>query len=142
MSLQEAVDFFDRYNAVFDRLDGDAVAALWHTPSGIRSSEAMTWWPEREPMRANMHALCDVYRNAGYAKARHQITTHVPMGADAAFVNVAWTLERADGSVLQRFCTSYNLQRFASEAGAPVKVVHCTAYQENIQALKSHAVND
>jgi hypothetical protein len=139
MSLQEVTTFFERYNTAFDALDAEAVTTLWYTPSGIRSGECMTWWSEREPMHANMSALCEVYRKAGYARAKHTIESHVPLGKDGAFVNVAWALERADGAELQRFHTGYNLQRFVSEPHQPIRVVHCTAFEENINELKSHA---
>jgi hypothetical protein len=45
MSQQEVIQFFKQYNAAFDSLDGDAVAALWHVPSGIVDSRTVTWWP-------------------------------------------------------------------------------------------------
>jgi hypothetical protein len=141
MGLQEVTAFFESYNAAFDRLDADAVTALWHTPSGIRLGERMTWWAEREPMHANMVALCELYRKAGYARARHAIESHVPLGKDGAFVNVAWVLERSDGSELQRFHTGYNLQRFADDSGQAIRVVHCTAFEENINQLKDHATH-
>jgi hypothetical protein len=132
MSLQEVTGFFTRYNTAFDALDGDAVAALWHTPSGIHSGENITWWAERAPMQANMQALCDVYRKAGYARATHRVADHVALGADGAFANVAWTIENAQGHVLQSFRTGYHLQRFA---GGAIRVVMCSAYEENLKNL-------
>ena len=45
------------------------------------------------------------------------------------------TVYRADGSVLQRFCTGYNLARMPQGP----RVVLCTAYQENISEMKQHA---
>ena len=39
MSLQEVEQFFQRYEAAFNALDGDAVADLWHSPSGIALDE-------------------------------------------------------------------------------------------------------
>jgi hypothetical protein len=141
LSLQEISEFFTRYNAAFDALDGDAVAALWHSPSGIRAGEALTWWAESEPMRANMVALCDVYRQAGYVRALHRVTEYVALGANAAFVNVAWTIEGKGGRVLQSFHTGYQLQCFMSEAGQPIRVVHCTAYEENLNEIKANAAH-
>ena len=35
MGHAEVQAFFDAYREAFKRLDGDAVAELWHTPSGI-----------------------------------------------------------------------------------------------------------
>jgi hypothetical protein len=141
MRLQEVEQFFQEYNAAFDALDGDAVAAMWHDTSGICAGETITWWPAREPMRENMRELCEVYQQAGYVRAAHQITGYVPMGADAAFVNVAWTIEGTQGRVLQSFNTGYNLQRFAGNARAAIRVVLCTAYEENLNKLKEHAAH-
>ncbi|MGL4576458.1 MAG: hypothetical protein ACRCV9_16860 [Burkholderiaceae bacterium] len=141
MSLQEVSEFFVRYNAAFDALDCDAVARLWHDASGIRSGEQTTWWPVREPMQENMRQLCEVYRQAGYVRATHRITGHVSMGADAAFVNVAWTIEGQHGRVIQSFNTGYNLQRFASEPARSIRVVLCTAYEENLSEIRANAAH-
>ncbi|MFM2399316.1 MAG: hypothetical protein RL341_1473 [Pseudomonadota bacterium] len=141
MNLQEVREFFSIYNAAFDALNGEAVAALWHSPSGIRAGEDMTWWSEHAPMRRNTVALCALYRQAGYVRATHRITDHVAMGQDAAFVNVAWTIEGEGGGVLQSFSTGYNLQRFAGEAAPSIRVVLCTAYEEDLNEIKSNAAH-
>jgi hypothetical protein len=135
MSQQEVIQFFKQYNAAFDTLDGDAVAALWHVPSGIVDSRTVTWWPERALIVANMHALCNVYRKAGYQRAVHQIQDLIVLGRNDAFVNVAWTIEDGDETVLQSFCTGYNLRRCTQEPGQPIHVVLCTAYEEQISKL-------
>jgi hypothetical protein len=135
MSQQEAIEFFKTYNAAFDALDGSAVAAFWHTPSGIADNRSVTWWPERAPMLANMLALCDVYRKAGYRRAVHRIEDFVPMGQNDAFANVAWMIEGEGGAVLQSFRTGYNLRRCTQEPGQPVRVVLCTAYEEELNKL-------
>ena len=36
ISREEVADFFDRCRAAFDRLDGNAVADLWHVPCAIQ----------------------------------------------------------------------------------------------------------
>ena len=57
MSHAEVQAFFEAYRDAFNRLDGDAVADLWHTPSTITSTEAeaasakLTLWSDEEPMR-------------------------------------------------------------------------------------------
>lgn len=141
MNLDETQAFFEAYRDAFNRLDGDAVAELWHTPSGIvhtRDGEAhatLTQWVEEAPMRANHRALCELYRSNGYHQADFEMVAHTPLGADGAFANVRWTLTRADGSVLQRFCTGYNLARTPQGP----RVVLCTAYQENISEMKRNA---
>ena len=140
MSLTETHAFFSRYRDAFNALDGDAVADLWHAGgSGIADSQGgcgrLTWWPHDAPMRANHHALCDVYRQAGYGRADFEIDHFVPLGADHAFARVQWTITRADGSLLQRFGTGYQLQRTA----AGPRVLLCTAYQEDLQEMTRHA---
>lgn len=141
MTIEETKAFFEAYRNAFNRLDGDAVAELWHTPSGMvhtRDGEAyatLTQWTDDSPMRANHRALCELYRGSDYHRADFEVVAHTPLGADSAFANLRWTLTRPDGSVLQRFCTGYNLARTLHGP----RVVLCTAYQENISELKRHA---
>ena len=133
MSREEVAQFFDGYRSRFDWLDGDAVAECWHVPSGITyavkdgADAALTWWADDAPMRKNMTALCDLYRNSGYDHAAYEIETFVPMGARHAFALLHWTLTGKDGSVLQSFRTGYNLMRTASGP----RVVLVTQFEEN-----------
>jgi hypothetical protein len=137
MSRAQVQAFFEAYRDAFNRLDGDAVADLWHGASGIADSRdacgRVTWWPEDTPMRANHHALCDHYRQAGYGHADFELLAHEPMGADHAFARVRWTLHRTDGALLQRFATGYQLMRTVDGP----KVLLCTAYEEDLQEMKS-----
>jgi len=141
MSLREVLAFFRRYRAVFDRLDGDAVADLWHTPSHIAGSAPgaaharVTHWVDDAPMRANMRALCAHYRDAGVHRADFELQGHLPLGRDQSFAQLRWTLTRRDGSVLQRFGTGYHLVR--GEQG--VRVLAAAAYQENLRQTKGAA---
>ncbi len=140
MSHTETHAFFTRYRDAFNALDGDAVADLWHAAgSGIADSHGgagrLTWWPDDAPMRANHRALCTVYRQAGYGRADFAIDQFVPLGADHAFARVQWTITRADGSLLQRFGTGYQLQRTA----AGPRVLLCTAFEEDPQEMTRHA---
>jgi len=138
MSRREVLAFFRRYRAVFDRLDGDAVADLWLTPSGIADSAAgaaharVTHWHDGASMRENMRALCALYRDAGYHRADFELLGHLPLGRDQSFAQLRWTLTRRDGSVLQRFGTGYHLVR--GEQG--VRVLMAAAYQENLREMK------
>ena len=141
MSRREILTFFRRYRAAFDRLDGDAVAALWHTPSAIADTAPdsaharVTAWADDAPMRDNMRALCALYRDSGYHRAEFELAAHLPLGRDQSFVQLNWTLARRDGSVLQRFATGYHLVR--GEDG--VRVLTAAAYEENIGKMKRGA---
>ena len=139
MSHAEVQAFFETYRDAFNRLDGDAVADLWHMPSGItNSTEAaaqLTWWGEDKPMRANHRALCDLYRGSGYQRAEFEIVDCVRLGADHTFANLHWRLWRDDGSLLQDFHAGYNLLRSATGP----KVLLVTAYEEDIARMKRHA---
>jgi hypothetical protein len=138
MSRRETLAFFRRYRTAFNRLDGDAVAALWHTPSSIADSAAdgtharVTHWHGEAPMRDNMRALCSGYRAAGYHRAEFELLGHLPLGRDQSFAQLRWTLKRRDGSTLQRFGTGYHLVRSADG----VRVLAAAAYQENIRQMK------
>ena len=139
MSLQEATQFFTHYRDAFNRLDGDAVADLWHSSSGIADSSngrgRLTWWPDDAPMRANHRALCELYRHNGYDHARFDIVDHLPLGSQHCVCRLHWTLNRADDSVLQQFHTAYHLMRTANGP----KVLLATAYEEDISEMKRHA---
>jgi hypothetical protein len=135
MRRAEIETFFTHYRDAFNRLDGDAVADLWHVPSGITDGRAVTWWSEDAPMRNNHRALCAVYAAADYARADFEILHAHAMGADDAFVHVDWTLQRHDGTLLQRFGTGYNLRR--TPAGP--KVLLATAYAEDLSAMNKGA---
>ena len=139
MSLNEAHEFFERYRDAFNRLDGDAVAELWHTSSGITDSKGgigqLTWWSEDAPMRANHRALCSLYRAEGYHHADFALVDCISLGARHAFANLHWTLWRSDGSLLQDFHTGYNLLRTPSGP----KVLLVTAYEEDLARINRHA---
>lgn len=139
MSLQETEAFFERYRDAFNAGDGDAVADLWHTPSAISDSREgvarVTWWSEDAPMRANMRALCDVYRSAGGHRWSFDLIDHIELGTNHAFAQIGWTMHRLDGEVMQSFATGYQLLRTA----AGPRALMCTAYQEEFSELKPHA---
>lgn len=143
MSRLEVQAFFEDYQARFNRLDGDAVAALWHTPSAIThpvsavDAAALTTWTEDAPMRTNMRALCDAYRGNGYDHADFALDHCESMGAHHAFAVVSWTLMRADGSLLQQFKTGYNLMRTSDGP----KVILVTQFQENVEEPKRDAAH-
>jgi len=143
MSHAEVQSFFETYRAAFNRLDGDAVAELWHTPSAItdtRSGEAtaqLTLWSDDAAMRANHRALCEIYRHNGYDHADFEIVDCIGLGANHAFANLQWSLWRRDGSLLQEFRTGYTLLRTA----AGPKVLLVTAYQEDIGRMKRDATS-
>lgn len=143
MSRAEVQQFFETYRAAFNRLDGDTVADMWHTPSAIThrakgaDHAALTTWVEHAPMRANMHTLCDVYRNEGYGHADFTIDACESMGEHHAFAALSWTLRRTDGSLLQRFKTGYNLMRTTDGP----KVILVTQFEEDVQRVKRDAAH-
>jgi hypothetical protein len=144
MSLQETTDFFARYRDAFNRFDGDAVADLWHVPGAIAGSSPraalaeLTLWADEPSMRANMRALCDVYRGHGNAQWDFELREFVAMGAHQAFAKVHWRLMRDDGSTVQAFDTGYSLLRTANGP----RVAYCAAFDEapiRDQKARQHA---
>ena len=137
--------FFETYRDHFNRLDADAVADTWHAQSGVahpaREGEgdcaAYTMWPTDEPMRANTHALCDVYRGNDYSHAEFALEHCKSMSANHAFAVVHWMLYRHDGSLLQSFSTGYNLMR--TEHGP--RVILATQFEEDIQKMMRDAAH-
>lgn len=118
--------FFDAYRNAFDRLDGDAVASLYHVPSGIVSGRSYVHWPDAASIRANMVALCEHYRSQGYRSAHYRVCRALELGPDAVVVDIEWTIERTNDQEAWQFRTAYNLVR--SIEGW--QVLHCTAYEE------------
>jgi hypothetical protein len=133
INIRTVHQFFEHYRDAFNALKADAVATLWDTPSGIAQSGQMHWWPEAAPMRENMHALCEVYRQAGYGHAEFELLTVHPLGPQFFWADVQWTVWRKDGSVLQRFRTAYQLV----QRPQGLKVLICMAYEENLGAMRS-----
>lgn len=137
MSRDQARVFFTRYRDAFNAGDGDAVAALWHTPSTLADTRdgvaRVTCWVDEAAMRANMVALCAVYRGVGEHAWAFELIDPVPLGANHAFANVRWTMTRC-GEMVQCFATAYQLGRFDNGW----RVLFCTAYQEDL-AQAHHA---
>jgi hypothetical protein len=124
-------DFFDRYRDAFDRLDADAAARLYSTPSGILSGGTYLHWPDFESVRANVAAVCKQYRTHGYLSAHYQPAWVERQGPNAVIANIAWHIERRDGKEPWRFHTTYNLMR----TSAGWRILLCTQYEE--QPLES-----
>lgn len=63
MSRREVLAFFRRCRTAFDRLDGDAVAGPWHTPSAIADTAScsvharVTAWADDAPMRDHIRKM-------------------------------------------------------------------------------------
>jgi hypothetical protein len=138
MSRTETQQFFEGYRDAFNRLDGNAVADLWHDASGItdarpgEDSARLTWWPEDAPMRVNHLALCDLYSKADYGRADFELQEHVSMGPAHAFAHIHWTLKRRDGSLLQQFHTGYQLIKTARGP----RVLLAIAHSEKLSEMK------
>ena len=118
--------FFEDYRDAFNRLDGDAVARLYCVPSGIAHDKGYTHWPTFESVRANMVALCDLYRSHGFESAHFEPSSFQAQGEKFGVADLAWTVDRRDGQEAWRFRTSYNLMR--TDEGW--RVLLCTAYEE------------
>jgi hypothetical protein len=138
MSRAEVECFFESYRDAFNRLDGEAVANLWYSCSGIthlnRDGDAaeITWWNEASPMRENMQKLCDVYRTNDYSHANFQIDAFRSLGPHHAFADLHWDLFRKNGESLQSFNTGYNLMRTRDG----IRVLMATQYEENVAKMK------
>ena len=119
-------EFFDQYNAAFNRLDGEAVSRLYAVPSGITSDKGYTHWDSLEPVRSNMVALCERYRANGFSSAKFEESSFLPQGEKYAVADLSWTIERTNGQPPWQFNTTYNLIRTAGGW----RVLLCTAYEE------------
>ncbi len=81
--------FFESYRASFNALDGAAVARLYAVPSGIASDSGYTHWPAFDPIRQNMMALCQLYRENGFVSAQFEPTAFLAQGQRFAVADLA-----------------------------------------------------
>lgn len=122
----EIRQFFECYRDAFNSLDGEAVARLYSVPSGIAQDNQYTHWPEFEPIRDNMVALCTLYRERGYAAAEFEPGAFLQQGENYAIADLSWKINWSSGAAPWQFNTTYNLVR--TEKGW--RVLLCTAYSE------------
>ena len=118
--------FFEQYREAFDRLDGEAVARLYAVPSGIATDDGYSHWASYEPIRENMVALCQLYRENGYMSARFEAGGFIAQGERFAVVDISWNIARAANQEPWRFNTTYNLMRTPEGW----RVLLCTAHSE------------
>jgi hypothetical protein len=123
----EIRQFFERYRDAFNSLDGEAVARLYAVPSGIAQDRQYTHWPEFEPIRDNMVALCGLYRERGYVAAEFQPGAFMQQGDNYAIADLSWQIKWSTDAAPWQFSTTYNLVR--GEEGW--RVLLCTAYSES-----------
>ncbi len=118
--------FFDSYRAAFDALDAAAIAGHYSVPSVLQDANGAVVWNTPAEVLANMEELVERYRSDGYDHATAESHHVIAIGRDAAFVDVSWTIHRAEGAAPRQFHTAYNLRRV--EDGWRITV--CTAYEE------------
>lgn len=118
--------FFESYRDCFNSLDGEAIARFYAIPSGIAQDRRYTHWPEFEPIRENMVALCALYRERGYVAAGFEPGAFLQQGDDYAIADLHWKIDWSTGAEPWQFGTTYNLVR--TEQGW--RVLLCTAYSE------------
>ena len=123
----ELLAFFARYRDAFNRLDGEAVAALYAEPSAIAQHGVVTHWPDRAAVAANMVALCAQYRGRGFVSAAFEPGLHLPLGEHDAVVTLQWRITGAPGAHDELFRTAYHLTRTPQGW----RVLLCTAYEES-----------
>lgn len=122
----EIHQFLEVYRDAFNSLDGEAVARLYAVPSGIAQDGKYTHWTEFEPIARNMVALCNLYRERGYAMAEFEVGTVLQQGADYAVVDLRWRITWSSGAEPWQFNTTYNLVRTPHGW----RILLCTAYSE------------
>lgn len=123
----EISTFFERYRDAFNALDGAAIAELYAEPSGMAQGGTYTHWPTRTPVRANMTALCELYRQKGYARAAFEATSFMAQGDRYAIADLRWRIDWTQADEPWIFNTTYNLVR--TDRGW--EILLCTAYQED-----------
>ena len=123
--------FFESYRAAFNALDGEAVARLYAVPSGIADDTGYEHWPTYEPIRKNMVALCELYRENGYVCAEFEPVAFIGQGEHFGVADLAWKIQWRTKEP-SRFNTTYNVMR----TGEGWRVLLCTAYSE--QRLSAH----
>jgi len=119
-------DFFAKYKAAFNQLDGVAVALLYRVPSVIVDDERYTIWDTYGKIESNMVALCEIYRQHKFQETDFEINHFILQNENFAVVDMRWTISHTDTSPPNVFNTTYNIQKIDGEW----KVNLVTAYSE------------
>ena len=117
---------FENYRDAFNALDGLAIADFYAEPSGITQNGTYTHWPDRQPVAANMAALCKLYQDKGFIRADFEPCHFIDQGSQYAVADILWRIDWNNGQEPWRFKTTYNLVCTAHGW----KVQLCTAYSE------------
>ena len=119
--------FFETYRDAFNALDGKAVADLYAEPCGIAQDGTYTRWPSRQSVAENMEALCRLYKDKGFIRARFEPQQFIKQGQYFAVADIQWRIDWSGNQDAWHFNTTYNLMRTAEGW----RVLLCTAYSES-----------
>ena len=119
--------FFETYRDAFNALDGKAVADLYAEPCGIAQDGTYTRWPSRQSVAENMEALCRLYKDKGFIRARFEPQQFIKQGLYFAVADIQWRIDWSGNQIAWHFNTTYNLMRTAEGW----RLLLCTAYSES-----------
>ena len=135
--------FFAEYRDHFNRLDGTSIARLWNAPSGVMEGQTVVLWDTRAKVEANHVALCERYRTSDFGSADFEIVHIRPVGDEAIFVHVIWTMRRRDGAGLDADLLDgdHGILRAANQPGVLPSVVvdECRRAAEGLNKVISSA---
>jgi hypothetical protein len=89
--------FFDSYRRAYDSLDADAIAEHLCLPCAISDIDGNRSYSERKMLIAKFRGNCDTFREMDYESARYQVRLNKALGADAALVDLGWTVTTRSG---------------------------------------------
>jgi hypothetical protein len=111
----EVRGFFEEYTQAFDSIDGNRIAALYHTPTvTMRGDASIHCLQSREELARFFQGVADTYYKEGYRGGSFKNLEVVPIGGRSALATLDWELRRGDGSVIREWRQSYNVVRVGS----------------------------
>ena len=117
--------FFESYQAAFDSIEGERIAALYHIPTvTMRGAGSIHSLQSREELARFFQGVADSYQKDGYAGGSFEEFEVSPIGECSALATMDWEMRRRDGSLIRKWRQSYNLVRAGSSWQILVSTFH------------------
>jgi hypothetical protein len=107
---EEVMAFFERYRAEFDKAHWVAFTSLLHEPFvTVRGDGSVNFLGSRAEARQFFETVANTWRCGGHDRCATSNFEAMPMGRLSRLITFDWELLRADGSLLRKWCQSYQL---------------------------------
>ncbi|MFB6172089.1 MAG: DUF4440 domain-containing protein [Haloarculaceae archaeon] len=108
---QEVEEFVHEYAGIFSTGDPSVVAAHFHEPALLVSSEGVSHLASREDVASLFAAVFEDLADRNYGSSEAADVSTIPLGADRALATVDWVRYTENGDVLERLVTTHLFRR-------------------------------